>query len=110
MYAGKIVEEADTKNLFENPLHPYTRGLLRSIPRIMDKISNGRTKLFEIPGIVPRLTEVAKGCLFARRCSESGDDCFNREPDLVEDEEGHRVRCLHRTLKNHDENVHSTAS
>ena len=97
MYAGKIVEEADTKNLFESPYHPYTKGLLRSIPRIMDKINHGRTKLHEIPGIVPRLTEVARGCLFARRCSESENDCFQVEPDLVEVEEGHQVRCRRMT-------------
>jgi len=94
MYAGKIVEEADTKNLFEDPRHPYTKGLLRSIPRIMDKIKLGRKKLHEIPGIVPRLTEVVSGCLFARRCSDSRNDCFNLDPVLVEIEEGHRVRCL----------------
>jgi peptide/nickel transport system ATP-binding protein len=93
MYAGKIVEEADTKVLFEHPVHPYTIGLLRSIPRVMDKIKQGRTKLHEIPGIVPRLTEPAEGCLFARRCPQSGDECFQVEPDLVKIEEGHRVRC-----------------
>ena len=97
MYAGKIVEEADTKNLFESPYHPYTKGLLRSIPRIMDKINQGRTKLHEIPGIVPRLTEVARGCLFARRCSQSENDCFQVEPDWVEVEKGHQVRCRRMT-------------
>ena len=93
MYAGKIVEEADTTVLFESPYHPYTRGLLRSIPRVMDKIKQGRTKLHEIPGIVPRLTEAAKGCLFARRCPQAENQCFQIDPDLVEVEEGHRVRC-----------------
>jgi oligopeptide/dipeptide ABC transporter ATP-binding protein len=93
MYAGKIVEEADTQVLFENPYHPYTRGLLRSIPRPMDKIQKGRTKLYEIPGIVPRLTDVPKGCSFARRCSEARTTCRDREPELMEREAGHRVRC-----------------
>jgi peptide/nickel transport system ATP-binding protein len=93
MYAGKIVEEADTNVLFEHPYHPYTKGLLRSIPRVMDKIKQGRTKLHEIPGIVPRLTEAAKGCLFARRCPQAENQCFQVDPDLVEIEYGHRVRC-----------------
>jgi len=93
MYAGKIVEEADTNVLFEQPCHPYTKGLLRSIPRVMDKINQGRTKLHEIPGIVPRLTEAVKGCLFARRCPQAENQCFQIDPDLVEVEEGHRVRC-----------------
>jgi oligopeptide/dipeptide ABC transporter ATP-binding protein len=93
MYAGKIVEEADTQVLFANPYHPYTRGLLRSIPRPMDKIQKGRTKLYEIPGIVPRLTEVPRGCSFVRRCSEARVACRDREPELIEMEEGHRVRC-----------------
>jgi len=93
MYAGKIVEEADTTVLFESPYHPYTRGLLRSIPRVMDKIKQGRTKLHEIPGLVPRLTEAAKGCLFARRCPQAEDGCFRVDPDLVEVKKGHWVRC-----------------
>jgi oligopeptide/dipeptide ABC transporter ATP-binding protein len=93
MYAGKIVEEADTNVLFKHPYHPYTKGLLRSIPRVMDKIKQGRTKLHEIPGIVPRLTEAAKGCLFARRCPQAENQCFQVDPDLVEIEYGHRVRC-----------------
>ncbi len=93
MYAGKIVEEADTQVLFENPYHPYTRGLLRSIPRPMEKIQKGRTKLYEIPGIVPRLTEAPRGCSFARRCSEARTACRDGEPELIEMEPGHRVRC-----------------
>jgi oligopeptide/dipeptide ABC transporter ATP-binding protein len=93
MYAGRIVEEADTQVLFENPYHPYTRGLLRSIPRPMDKIQRGRTKLYEIPGIVPRLTEVPTGCSFVRRCSEARAACRESEPQLIQMEEGHRVRC-----------------
>jgi oligopeptide/dipeptide ABC transporter ATP-binding protein len=59
----------------------------------MDKIKQGRTKLHEIPGIVPRLTEAVKGCLFARRCPQAENQCFQVDPDLVEVEEGHRVRC-----------------
>jgi peptide/nickel transport system ATP-binding protein/oligopeptide transport system ATP-binding protein len=94
MYAGKVVEEADTKTLFEAPVHPYTRGLLRSLPRMGEKIQKGRTKLYEIPGIVPRLTEDRRGCAFAPRCASYKDECIHAEPDFLEISPDHRVRCF----------------
>jgi peptide/nickel transport system ATP-binding protein/oligopeptide transport system ATP-binding protein len=94
MYAGKVVEEADTKTLFETPVHPYTRGLLRALPRIGEKIQKGRGKLYEIPGIVPRLTEDRKGCAFAPRCASYLEGCIRAEPDFLEVGPDHRVRCF----------------
>ena len=94
MYAGKVVEEADTKTLFESPVHPYTRGLLRALPRIGEKIQKGRHKLYEIPGIVPRLTEDRRGCAFAPRCASYLEECIHAEPDFLEIDPDHRVRCF----------------
>jgi oligopeptide/dipeptide ABC transporter ATP-binding protein len=94
MYAGKIVEEAETKTLFSSPCHPYTSGLLRCLPRPGEKIRQGRQKLYEIRGIVPRLTEDFRGCAFAPRCPSPKPICGQSDPDLVEVSEGHRVRCF----------------
>ncbi|RJQ57911.1 MAG: ABC transporter ATP-binding protein [Desulfobacteraceae bacterium] len=94
MYAGRIVEEAETRRLFSAPVHPYTQGLLRSLPRIGEKVHNGRKKLNEIPGIVPRLTENRRGCAFAPRCSASKPECRRSEPEFTEIGDGHRVRCF----------------
>ena len=92
MYAGKIVEKADVKTLFLNPLHPYTRGLLRSIPR-MDKKSKKKDRLEAIRGIVPSLLNLAPGCRFYERCDLSGKKCRGVEPELVVVDDGHMVRC-----------------
>jgi len=94
MYAGRVIEESDTKTLFESPRHPYTIGLMRSLPRIGEKIKKGREKLREIPGIVPRLTENRKGCAFAPRCFSCRDACWQEEPTFIEVGQGHRVRCF----------------
>jgi oligopeptide/dipeptide ABC transporter ATP-binding protein len=89
MYAGKIVELADTKELFTHPLHPYTRGLMDSVPR---PGGGKRSRLATIPGAVPRLSDLPSGCRFAPRCDRTADVCEN-EPDLVEARPGHYVRC-----------------
>jgi len=88
MYTGRIVELADINLLFKNPLHPYTRGLLASIPRIRAK----RGRLEVIPGVVPSLQMLPEGCKFNNRCSYFRDKCL-QEPELVEYENGHSVRC-----------------
>jgi len=93
MYAGKILEGAKTKTLFENPQHPYTRGLLQSIPRLGDKVRHGKVRLSEIPGVVPSLYEVPPGCKFSTRCSCMMDICGEKEPQLKEIEEGHFSAC-----------------
>jgi oligopeptide/dipeptide ABC transporter ATP-binding protein len=89
MYAGRIVEQAETKELFAAPLHPYTRGLLASIPRPGEQ---KRRKLRMIPGAVPRLSELPAGCTFSPRCDLRTERC-GVEPDLVEIRPGHLVRC-----------------
>ena len=92
MYAGKVVEEAPVKNLFKDPRHPYTRGLLGSIPFIGRKAQTGR-RLQEIPGIVPRPLETPIGCRFHPRCSSVMDICRKQEPPMIHLAEHRRVNC-----------------
>ncbi|MEW6350775.1 MAG: ABC transporter ATP-binding protein [Thermodesulfobacteriota bacterium] len=95
MYTGMIVEEASAKQLFGNPLHPYTMGLLKSIPRI-DRGNHGDGKrLHVIAGMVPDLRRLPKGCPFQDRCPEVIDIC--KEPPVLEEKtEDHSVRCWRR--------------
>jgi oligopeptide/dipeptide ABC transporter ATP-binding protein len=93
MYAGKIVEEAKTKTLFENPKHPYTMGLLKSIPRLGDKFRIGKIRLNEIPGVVPSLYDLPPGCKFSTRCPSVMGVCRETEPELIEIGEGHFCSC-----------------
>ncbi len=93
MYAGKIVEEAPTRAIFKTPLHPYTKGLLRSIPRLGDKVRSGKLRLEEIPGVVPSLYELSPGCKFSTRCCNAMEVCGKEEPELEEIEKGHFCRC-----------------
>ena len=92
MYAGKIVEEADVDGLFERPCHPYTQGLIRSIPRI-DLDSKHKTRLEAIGGSVPILINPPPGCRFAPRCKHAMSVCTEQEPMLREIEPGHRMAC-----------------
>jgi oligopeptide/dipeptide ABC transporter ATP-binding protein len=89
MYAGRIVEQSDTAGLFSAPLHPYTQGLMDSIPKPGE---GRRTRLRTIPGSVPRLSDLPEGCTFAPRCGIRGDECVV-EPELIELRPGHKVRC-----------------
>ena len=91
MYAGQIVEEATVEELFDHPSHPYTRGLMGSIPRGADR---RRRRLPEIPGVVPNLTEPIAGCAFAPRCSLAIDACRAAPVALREVAPGHRVACI----------------
>ena len=92
MYAGKVVEEATVDRLFENPSHPYTQGLIRSIPRI-DLASERKIRLEAIAGTVPSLINPAPGCRFAPRCRYVMGVCTEREPLLREIAPGHRMAC-----------------
>ena len=83
MYAGKVVEEASVEELFANPRHPYTQGLIRSIPRI-DTAALHKVRLEQIPGTVPKLIEPADGCRFAPRCSYAMPECVAATPALRE--------------------------
>jgi len=92
MYAGKVVEEADVDALFADPGHPYTQGLIRSIPRI-DLDSAHKTRLEAIGGSVPILINPPVGCRFAPRCKFAMDVCTDKEPLLREIAPGHRMAC-----------------
>lgn len=89
MYAGRIVEEADVYQLFKAPSHPYTMGLLASIPRLSDRPE----RLHQITGTVPNLLELPPGCRFAPRCAYARGTCFEQEPGLVPTSAGRRVAC-----------------
>lgn len=95
MYAGRKVEEARIDDLFANPLHPYTRGLMTAIPRL-DRITQSSAApeaLTEIPGSVPPLTHLPAGCAFADRCAFASDECRARKPALEEKAPGHWAAC-----------------
>jgi peptide/nickel transport system ATP-binding protein len=92
MYAGKVVEEAPVAELFRAPRHPYTRGLIRSIPRI-DLAATRKERLEAIPGVVPSLLDPAPGCRFAPRCAHAREEC-RATPALREIGAGHKVACV----------------
>jgi len=93
MYAGQIIEQAEIKTLFEKPLHPYTQGLIASVP-VLGKV---KEELAVIPGSVPNLIDMPPGCRFAPRCQARREyeleDCLRIEPSLINTPEGHSVRC-----------------
>jgi peptide/nickel transport system ATP-binding protein len=98
MYAGRKVEEAEVDALFGQPLHPYTHGLLASIPRL--EIMGGRTansvqRLKEIPGMVPALNNLPPGCTFAPRCAFADDQCRAQFPPYEQKRPGHWAACWH---------------
>lgn len=96
MYAGKVMEQANTFELFKNTCHPYTEGLLKSIP----KITSEKQRLYNIKGVVPNLMKLPKGCRFCPRCDKAMAKCFEAEPSLykvksvVENSGDHYVRCF----------------
>jgi oligopeptide/dipeptide ABC transporter ATP-binding protein len=92
MYAGRIVEYADVVKLFTNPKHPYTVGLMESIPRMDVPISDDKL-LKTIPGVVPSLLDLPEGCHFRQRCPEAVDACTKKCPALLDIGAGHLVRC-----------------
>nr|WP_028855713.1 ABC transporter ATP-binding protein [Psychrilyobacter atlanticus] len=89
MYAGRIVEKADVLDLFESPKHPYTKGLIASVP----KLGSGNSELPFIEGKVPSLGNMPKGCKFSPRCNIARDICFTREPKLVKISQNRECRC-----------------
>jgi oligopeptide/dipeptide ABC transporter ATP-binding protein len=92
MYAGRVAEEGPVEDVFGNPRHPYTRGLLASIPRLS---TPRKTRLPVIEGMVPALTDMPEGCRFNNRCRFADDTCLARDPDLDDAADGHRVACHH---------------
>jgi peptide/nickel transport system ATP-binding protein len=93
MYAGKKVEEATVEALFETPLHPYTRGLMASMPAVIALGAKGDERLTEIPGMVPSLTNLPPGCAFAPRCTLAVDRCRQEYPPLGEVKSDHWAAC-----------------
>jgi len=93
MYAGMVVEEASVEELFANPRHPYTQGLIRSIPRI-DTAAVRKERLEQIRGVVPSLLDPPPGCRFAPRCKFARDECTREIPPLREVAPGHKVACV----------------
>lgn len=88
MYAGRIVESADTEELFSNPLHPYTKGLVNAVPKLT---GGGIPK--GIPGRIPDYIHPPTGCRFHQRCDHDGEDCQEEPPPLVDMGDGHKVAC-----------------
>ena len=93
MYAGRKVEEASVDALFAEPLHPYTQGLMTSLPRLTDAANPARHRLQEIPGIVPPLHDLPKGCVFAPRCAYAKPHCREEFPPLERKRGDHWVAC-----------------
>ncbi len=90
MYAGKVMEQAETFELFEKTRHPYTQGLLKSIPKLDEKAD----RLYTIEGVVPNLLHLPKGCNFCTRCDQASRRCFGEKPALYQTSDGHSVRCF----------------
>lgn len=90
MYAGQIIEEAPTKLIFEDPQHPYTKGLIQSVPDMRVK----KDRLHSIPGNVPKPGSIKSGCRFAARCEFAFDRCFQENPELYETADVHQTRCF----------------
>lgn len=90
MYAGKVMEQAETFELFEHTEHPYTAGLLKSIPRLDEKVD----RLYTIEGVVPNLLHLPAGCNFCTRCKTASERCFMEKPCLYQTRDGHGVRCF----------------
>jgi oligopeptide/dipeptide ABC transporter ATP-binding protein len=92
MYAGRIVEYADVVELFTNPKHPYTLGLMDSIPNLDEPVAEDKM-LRAIPGVVPSLLNLPEECHFRQRCSQVSDMCAQEKPPLFDLGSGHLVRC-----------------
>ena len=82
MYAGRVVEEGPTRTIFKEAAHPYTRGLLQSVPRLGERSVRGRQRLQEIKGMVPSLYDLPPGCSFQERCPQAFAPCREASPEL----------------------------
>ncbi|MDD7662254.1 MAG: ABC transporter ATP-binding protein, partial [Eubacteriales bacterium] len=89
MYGGQAVEYSDVKSIYKQPLHPYTVGLLKSIPKLHDQ----QKRLYNIKGSIPSPKEFPEGCRFSPRCEECMEICRTKKPELVSLPDGRRVRC-----------------
>ncbi len=89
MYCGEILEEGSVQEVLSSPLHPYTEGLIKSIPKL-----KGSEKLEVIPGTIPRGTDLPSGCVFHPRCHKVKEICVNEKPAFVDSQNSHRVKCF----------------
>jgi oligopeptide/dipeptide ABC transporter ATP-binding protein len=94
MYCGKVVEEGAVHDIFKAPQHPYTQGLLQSLPRLEEKASGQKQRLTEIPGIVPSPYNLPTGCMFHPRCPKAQQVCKEQEPLLEKVPGGHYSACF----------------
>jgi oligopeptide/dipeptide ABC transporter ATP-binding protein len=94
MYAGQVVEEAPADDLFGRPLHPYTDGLMTSMPSLSSDLTKDSGQLTEIPGVVPNLTNLPGHCYFYARCPKRTDRCQQQIPKLKSLDNGRKVRCI----------------
>jgi oligopeptide/dipeptide ABC transporter ATP-binding protein len=94
MYAGRVVEEGPTRSIFKEPAHPYTQGLLQSLPRLGKRFGTARHRLQEIKGMVPSLHQLPPGCAFQDRCPKAFAQCRDVSPELVSVAADHKARCL----------------
>ena len=102
MYAGKIVERTDVRSLFRDPKHPYTRGLLGSLPKLHEK----QDRLQTIEGVVPSPFDMPTGCRFHPRCEFARDICSAEQPELLDVGGGHEAACfIHTDFKSTREKV-----
>jgi peptide/nickel transport system ATP-binding protein len=97
MYAGRKVEEAPVQELFRNPKHPYTKGLLGAVPKLGSSLTGESTRLAEIPGLVPSLKQRIQGCVFASRCPQQTELCLEIAPALEEKAPRHQAACHYAT-------------
>ncbi len=93
MYAGRIVEQGPVDEVVEHGIHPYTQGLFRSIPRMTKNFVEMKERLSEIPGVVPSLVALPRGCIFAPRCRKQSPACEEQVPEPIEVSPNHRVWC-----------------
>ncbi len=93
MYAGRIVEEGAVEVILEHPRHPYTQGLIRCVPHLDPDPKPERPPLVEIPGVVPALSELGRGCAFAPRCAHATNRCRAERPPVFQETGGHRSAC-----------------
>jgi peptide/nickel transport system ATP-binding protein len=94
MYAGKIIESASVRELFKKPRHPYTEGLLHSVPKLEETNGEKKVRLHTIEGVVPNPVELTPGCRFAPRCEHALEKCREGEIPLIEIDSGHATRCI----------------
>jgi len=107
MYCGEIVEEGTVEEIFEDPIHPYTKGLMSSIPALHGP---SQEKLEAIPGVVPNPLELPKGCNFVTRCERAKEECSRNSPKMIQYPSGSSASCWNPLIKEKEVKEHATAA